>query len=173
MDACDALSLHEAYVRGDLDAVRRLLGNPPGFPNCRGPRGAGEIILEYAIYHSPLPAIETLLDSGADPNYEDHAGYPSLIAALSSGRPDRLEVVDLLILRGADIQQRGVNGYTPLHWAACEDDPVLIAWLLKRGADPEARTEVDDCATPLEEAEILGRDRAARALRTDSPEPNR
>ena len=165
MDGCDVLALHEAYVRGDLDAIRRLLGNPPDFPNCSGPQGAGEIILEYAIYHSPLPAIESLLDSGADPNYEDHAGYPSLIAALSSGRPDRLEIVDLLLRRGADIQQRGGNRYSPLHWAACEDDPVLIDWLLERGADREARTNVDDCATPLEEAEILGRESAVRALR--------
>jgi ankyrin repeat protein len=113
-----------------------------------------------------VSAIESLLESGADPNYGDHAGFPSIIAALSSGRPERLEIVDLLILRGADIQQRGANGYTPLHWAACEDDPVLIGWLLRRGADPEARTNVDDCATPLEEALILGRSKAAVALRT-------
>ncbi len=173
MDGCDARALHEAYVRGDLDTVRQLLGNPPDFPNCRGPRGLGEIILEYAIYHSPASAIESLLDSGADPNYGDHAGYPSLIAALSSGRPDRLEILDLLLLRGADIQQRGGNGYTPLHWAACEDDPVLIDWLLKRGADPEARTNVDDYATPLEEAEILRREHAVRALRAAARDSNR
>lgn len=173
MDGCDAIALHEAYVRGDLGAVMELLGNLPDFPNCRGPLGAGEIILEYAIYHSPMSAIEGLLESGADPNYEDHAGYPSLIAALSSGRPDRLEIFDLLLLRGAHIQQRGGNGYTPLHWAACEDDPVLIDWLLKRGADPEARTNVDDNATPLEEAEILRRESAVRALRAAARDSNR
>jgi hypothetical protein len=48
------IELHEAYVRGDLAAVKDLLGDPPDFPNCRGPYGVGEIILEYAIYHSPL-----------------------------------------------------------------------------------------------------------------------
>lgn len=165
MEGCDAIALHEAYVRGDLEAVRSLLGDPPGFPNCRGPYGMGEIILEYAIYHSPISFIETLLEMEADLQYGDHAGYPSLIAALSSERPDRLEILDLLLAHGADIQQRGVNGYTPLHWAAGEDDPQLIEWLLTRGADTEARTNVDDYATPLEEAIILGNERAAKALR--------
>ena len=75
---CDEIELHEAYKRGDLQAVKALLGDPPDFPNCRGPYGVGEIILEYAIYHSPLDFIRRLLDLGADPNYEDHAGFPSL-----------------------------------------------------------------------------------------------
>ncbi len=152
-------------MRGDLAAVRRLLGDPPDFPNARGPIGLGEIVLEYAIYHSPIPFVASLLELGADPEYGDHAGYPSIIAALASGRKDRLEIIELLLERGADIQQRGVNGYTPLHWAAAEDDPRLIEWLLARGADPAARTDVDDYATPLEEARILGHHQAARALR--------
>lgn len=170
MDPCDGVRLHEAYERGDLAAVRRLLGDPPDFPNNRGPLGLGEIVLEYAIYHSPISFVATLLEMGADPEYGDHAGYPSIIAALASGRKDRLEIVELLLERGADIQQRGVNGYTPLHWAAAEDDPRLVEWLLARGADPAARTIVDDYATPLEEALILGRHHAARALRAAAGE---
>jgi hypothetical protein len=42
----DAPALHEAYIRGDLEALQRLLGDPPDFPNCRGPAGVGDIILE-------------------------------------------------------------------------------------------------------------------------------
>jgi hypothetical protein len=34
------IELHEAYVRGDLAAVKDLLGDPPDFPNCRGPSSA-------------------------------------------------------------------------------------------------------------------------------------
>ena len=166
MDGRNAIALHEAYVRGDLAEVKALLGDPSDFPNCRGPMGLGEIVLEYAIYHSPIPFIQKLLEMGADPEYGNHAGYPSLVAALSSARSDRLEILDLLLSHGADIQQRGVNGYTPLHWAVGEDDPRLVEWLLARGADPKARTNVDDCATPLEEAVILGHARAADALRT-------
>ena len=56
-----SLAIHDAYKRGDLEALKTLLGNPPDFPNCQGPPGMGEIILEYAIYHSPLFFIRELL----------------------------------------------------------------------------------------------------------------
>jgi ankyrin repeat protein len=165
----DPIALHQAYQAGDLAAVRALLGNPPDFPNSANPAGLADSCLEYAIHHSPLAFVRTLLDLGADPNYEDPAGFPALIAALSTGRLDRLEIVELLLTFGADIQQRGVNDYTPLHYAACTDDSKAIELLLAHGADPNARTSVDDHATPLEEAEILGRAEAVSALRKSGP----
>lgn len=158
------LALHAAYKKGDLDALRAELGNPPDFPNSLGPRGMGEIVLEYAIYHSPLEFIRKLLELGADPNYEDQAGFPSIIAALSSERPDKLEIIELLLSFGADLQQAGFNGYTPLHHAAAANDIKSIDFLMSKGADPQARTNVDDFATPLEEAEILRRNDAVKAL---------
>ena len=93
---CDSLKIHQAYKEGDLEVLKALLGDPPDFPNCRGPAGVGEIILEYAIYHGPLPFIRRLLELGADPNYGDHAGFPSLIATLScQERPDRHAILEL------------------------------------------------------------------------------
>ena len=165
----DALAIQDAYKRGDLAALKALLGDPPDFPNCCGPDGVGEIILEYAIYHSPLPFIRTLLEQGADPSYEDHAGFPCLIAALSSGRAERYEIVRLLLAFGADVQARGFNDWTPLHHAAATDDVDGIRLLLAHGADPNARTRIDAFATPLEEALQLGRAAAVRLLRDLMP----
>ncbi len=166
-----ARAIHEAYKTGDLEALQGLLGDLPGFPNCRGPEGLDEIVLEYAIYHSPLPFIRALLELGADPNYQDHAGFPSLIAALSCPeRGDTYELLELLLSFGADLRQRGVNDYTPLHYAAHLDDAKAIEFLLAHGADPNARTQIDDFATPLEEAEILGRAKAVQALRRFMPD---
>lgn len=160
-----ARALDDAYRTGDLAALRAALGDPPDFPNVSNPPGLAASCLEYAIYHSPLAFIRTLLELGAEPNYPDDAGFPSLIAALSSGRLDRLAIVGLLLARGADIEQRGINDYTPLHYAASTDDAPAIGLLLARGADPEARTRIDDHATPLEEAAALGREAAVEALR--------
>ncbi|MEO7039357.1 MAG: ankyrin repeat domain-containing protein [Candidatus Elarobacter sp.] len=109
--------------------LRRLLGDPSDFPNTRGPAGLGEIALEYAIYHSPLGFVRTLLELGADPNYDEPAGFPSLMAALSTVRNDRYELVELLLAFGADVRRRGINDETPLHRAATDDDLPLIALL--------------------------------------------
>ena len=161
-----SLAIHDAYKRGDLQALRSLLGDPPDFPNSRGASDVGEIILEYAIYRSPFIFIRKLLELGADPNYGDHAGFPSLIAALScSDRSDRYEILELLLSFGADIQQHGHNDYTPLHYAACIEDIPAMELLLAHGADLNARTRIDDYATPLEEMKILGREQSVAFLR--------
>ena len=160
-----SLAIHDAYVSGGLEALKTLLDNPSNFPNCQGPPGVGEIILEYAIYHSPISYIRKLLELGADPNYGDHAGFPSLIATLSTDRPDRYQIIELLLSFGADIQQHGHNDYTPLHYAANLQDIQAMELLLVHGADLNARTRIDDCATPLEEVEILGNEKSAEFLR--------
>lgn len=165
----DAIAVHEAYKRGDLAALRAALGDPPDFPNGRNPPGFEAGCLEYAIYHSPLAFIRTLLELGAEPNYPDDAGFPCLIAALSTGRRDRLAIVELLLAHGAEIEQRGINDYTPLHYAAATDDAQAIELLLARGADPGARTRIDDRASPLEEAQMLGRKAAVQALERLAP----
>jgi ankyrin repeat protein len=162
---CDVIKIHQAFQRGDLEALRSELGHPPEFPNSPSPSLAIGNFLEYAIYHSPLPFVRTLLELGADPNYGDHAGFPSIIAALSSQRPEKHEIVEMMLSAGADIQQRGVNDYTPLHYAATVNDGKAVELLLRHGADPSARTNIDSYTTPLEEAEMLGARDAARILR--------
>ena len=120
--------------------------------------------LVYAIYHSPLAFIRTLLEIGADPNAPVDDGFPPLIAALSCARDvpgatrrtDVDEIIRLLLSFGADPNQRGINDYTPLHMAVAERNPLAIQILLDGGADPDLRTRIDECETPLEMAEAAG-----------------
>ena len=98
----------------------------------------------YTIYHSPLPFICTLLEMCADPNPDDHAGFPPLIAALSCsrprpgapGRPDVTDIVKLLLSFVADPNQRGVNDYP------------AGEILLEAGADPRLRTRDSRAGRP-------------------------
>ena len=70
---------------------------------------------------------------------------------------DEREIQDcLLISFGANLQQMGINGFTPLHCAAADNDLQAIELLLSHGADPDLKTDVDDFTTPLEEAKSGG-----------------
>jgi ankyrin repeat protein len=158
-----------AFRAGDLAALRAAVDDPSSVPNGQISLEIGHC-LEYAIYHSPLPFIRTLLEIGADPNPEDHIGFPPLIAALSClrsqpgapGRPDVLDVVALLLSAGADPGQRGINDYTALHMAVSERSLPAVRLLLEAGADPSLRTRIDECETPGEMAAHAGlRDIAA------------
>ena len=152
-----------AAAAGDLNSLRAAFGDPADFPNARDE--CGETCLEYAIYHGPVSLVRDLLELGADANYSDHAGFPSLFAAIDRLAPDRHEVLALLVAAGADVQQRGVNDYTALHYAACRDDAIAVDLLLRHGANPAARTRIDHYGTPLEEAERFGHAIGAAPLR--------
>ena len=152
-----------AFRAGDLAALRAAVDDPAMVPNGSMPLTIGSC-LEYAIYHSPLPFIHTLLEIGADPNPADNAGFPPLIAALSCSRPrpgspgrsDVLEILKLLLAFKSDPNQRGINDYTPLHMAVSEHNPRAVELLLQSSADPRLRTRIDDCETPREMAEKSG-----------------
>jgi ankyrin repeat protein len=159
----DLLAIEAAAVAGDVNRLRAAFGDPADFPNVRDE--CGETCLEYAIYRGPVSLVRELLALGADVNYQEHAGFPSLFAAIDRQAPDRHEVLALLIAAGADVQQRGVNDYTALHYAASRDDALAVELLLRHGADPAAKTRIDHYATPLEEAVRFGHAEGAAALR--------
>jgi ankyrin repeat protein len=152
-----------AFKAGDLEALRAAVDDPALIPNGPMPIEIGPCLV-YAIYWSPFAFIRRLLEIGADPNHDDHDGFPPLIAALtktrdqpgSMKRDDVLEVVALLLEHGADPNQRGINDYTPLHMAVAERNARAIDVLLAAGADPRLETRIDECETPLEMARKAG-----------------
>jgi ankyrin repeat protein len=166
------LKIDAAFRAGDLAALQAAVEDPASLPNGPMPLAIGPC-LEYAIYHSPVSFIRTLLEIGANPNPEDHIGFPPLIAALSCSRsqrgsrarPDVLDIMKVLLQFGADPNQRGVNDYTPLHMAVGERNLPAVRLLREAGADPGLRTRIDDCETPLEMAVNSGLTEIAEALR--------
>jgi ankyrin repeat protein len=168
-----------AFRAGDLAALRNAVEDPASIPNGQMPLTIGPC-LEYAIYHSPLAFIRTLLEIGANPNPDraDHIGFPPLIAALSCirtqpgspARPDVLDIMTLLIHFGADPNQRGVNDYTPLHMAVAERSPAAVRVLLDAGADARLRTRIDEYETAREMAVAAGLTEIAEMLEVSERE---
>lgn len=164
--------VNAAFVDGDLEALRREIGHLEDFPNAAPDSGVG-MPLVYAIFHSPLRFVRELLDAGAHPDGSDGDGFPPLIAALTCAvttagateRDDVEELIELLLARGADIGQRGINDYTPLHLAAEQGDLALVELLLRHGADPNEITRIDEMETALELAERAGHTGIATLLR--------
>ena len=155
--------IDSAFRAGDLDALRTAVDDECSVPNGVMPLAIGPC-LEYSIYHSPLAFIRTLLEIGADPNPEDHAGFPPLLAALSCSRPqpgspgrtDVADILKLLLSFGADPNRRGINDCGALHMAVAERNRAAVEILLEAGADPNLRTRIDDYETPREMAEKAG-----------------
>ena len=153
-----SLEADRAFRAGDIAGLRRALGNPPEFPNGQmaWALGLGEHVLEYALYWSPVAFVANLLSLGADPNYPSTDGFPALIAAILPGRPETPAIVEHLLDHGADICGRGINDWTALHAAVAARDLPTIGLLLDRGADPLARTAIDDRTSALDDAIALG-----------------
>jgi len=82
----------------------------------------------------------------------------------SKVRDDVPRVVELLLERGSDPNQRGINDYTPLHYLAGRGDVALIRLLLAHGADPSLATRIDDYETPKEVALRAGHTASAELL---------
>ena len=171
------LRIDDAFHKGDLEALRAELDDPSAVPNGRMPDSIGSCLV-YAIYHSPLAFVRTLLEMGAAPNASVDDGFPPLIAALSCSREvpgavkrtDVDEILRLLLSFGADPNLRGINDYAPLHMAVAERNPLAVQILLDAGADPDLRTRIDDCETPLEMAVGAGlQDIAAMLARKGQP----
>ena len=117
-----------------------------------------------AIDCGSLASVKWVLSRSVDLNFRDDEGYTPLLSALERERPEKYEILQLLIDSGAPINKKGVNDWTPLHMAAAREDIEALKLLIKNGADLSIRTEIDDYATPLEEAKILKKQKSVEYL---------
>ena len=104
--------------------------------------------------------VELLLSKGANVNARHREGgsTPLHYAVIT----DRIEMVELLLARGADPKLRYGQGSTILHLAANRGYVSMSKYLIAHGAELNVRD--DDGATPLEEAVWKGRVDLVRLL---------
>lgn len=111
--ASEVTALHAAVKRGDLAAIRDLLGRTPALANARSETDArGTYPLHVAAEFGQAAAARLLLDHGADVALLDLENDSiALCWAAFFGRP---EVANVLLAAGSEPSQRNKHGLTPL-----------------------------------------------------------
>jgi ankyrin repeat protein len=132
-----------AATSGIPAVVEQILKYGPD-ANRRGTGGATALIACLQAYHHEQTGVNVnevirlLLAAGSDPNIADDKGETPLI--LNSRD---LQVAQMLIAHGANVNARAKDGFTPLLNAETIE---LTRLLLEHGADPFAKTEQGETA---------------------------
>jgi len=103
----------------------------------------GETALMMAALRGQLAWSKTLIAKGAKVN---RAGWTPLHYAATG---PNVEVVALMLDRGADIDARAPNGNTPLMMATRYGSEESVQLLVKRGANRKARNDRNESAADL------------------------
>lgn len=143
-DGCSssgATPLMVASVKGQLPLVQLLLksGASPSF--C-GRSDISPLVLAVGLSVSSPEIVQALLDAGAEVNAACGNMHRTALDALAlspNAFNDRwLDVVRLLIKRGADVNHKDASGCTPLLYAASFGNVRLVQLLVELGADVHA-----------------------------------
>lgn len=160
----------EEYLRainvletGSLADLEQLAAEIPGFPEGVDPYIGRRWIIN-AIDTGSVVSIRWMLGKGVDLNFRDDEGGTPLHSAIDRARGDKYDVLETLIVAAAPLNVKGFNDWTPAHLAAARDDVEALRILVRHGADLSIRTDIDNYATPLEEARHLGKLKAVGFL---------
>jgi ankyrin repeat protein len=136
----------EACALGHEERVTELLGHDPGL--AASVSGDGFTGLGLAAFFGRAGAARLLLEAGADPDQSarNPLGVAPLHSAVAAGS---LEILALLLDRGAKPDAIESSGFTPLASAAGHGSREMVDRLLARGADPRHRTNQGQVAADL------------------------
>lgn len=148
--------------REAFDAVRRT-GNTwlPAVAD------AASLAMLGAARAGDWAAVLVHLKAGADPNAVDAEWRGGALAKAAAA--GQVEVVRRLLVAGADPEQRGEHGFTPLGAAALRGHDAVVRQLLRHGADPDRKSA--DGAPPLVNAVRMGHAAAVEALLDAGADP--
>jgi ankyrin repeat protein len=132
------LPLHDAVRKNDLTHIEQLLDQ--GYDVNQIEAATGITALDLAATSNRLSIVNLLLSRGADPNLrnrkENDTPLHSVTSPLSS-----VEVAELLISNGADVNAQTKSGSTPLTMAIANRLVDFVRLFLSRGANTELKND--------------------------------
>ncbi|KAM5354170.1 hypothetical protein ACJ41O_000820 [Fusarium nematophilum] len=132
-----ALCIASEY--GNLRAAEVLIEEGAKF-------GSGALHLAALNGHEQM--VGFLLDKGEDVGRR-HDFWHSMTPLHVAAQGNRCKTMELLLARGAMLEDRDERGWTPLHCAVLAPDKSAASFLLKHGADITVRTDKNETALHL------------------------
>ena len=144
--------LIKAASSGDVVLIQSLIrqGNAVNEPD-KGKYYA--LPIHKAVYYGHVEAVKILLDEGASVNGRDYCDQTPLVYAINGNSPGRIEIANLLISKGADVEAIDCFGWKALNYAERASDKTLIG-LLSAKAKGVVKTGIVDPAFKPEEHTI-------------------
>ena len=120
--------------------------------------------LVIAVEYCSTPIVRILLDHGADVRYVSYNGpnRERLTPLNNAIKRSKLDTTELLLHRGAGLNDIDTSGFTPLHHAAKQRNEKLVELLLNHGASGLA--ELDNGSLPIHIAASHGRQKNIEVL---------
>ncbi|RIV47565.1 ankyrin repeat domain-containing protein [Flagellimonas pelagia] len=141
-----SFSFHEAVVCGLLELAKSLLDKNPELINQHANDGFTPVSL--AVFFDKSEMTKWLLDQGADPNL--HATNPSKVNAMHAAvAKGNIELCQLLIAKGADVNAPQMQNVTALHSAAHRGNLEMVTLLVENGAQINLKMENGDTALSI------------------------
>jgi ankyrin repeat protein len=125
-----AREMIRAAKSGSVARIRELLEQDPALLNARDADGSTP--LHCAAWKGHVPAVELLLDSGADVNAQSQNGHYGGTPLHAAAHGNSRAVAELLVNRGADVQATSCNGRTPLEETALHNATTVANFLRRR-----------------------------------------
>ncbi|KAK5697701.1 hypothetical protein LTR17_023883 [Elasticomyces elasticus] len=95
--------------------------------------GAGNTLLDRTVLCRDARIVKVLLEASG------HSGSMGIHALFMDGRsspPEEVDIINLLLIHGADVNALDANGLTPLHRATLQGRTEVVEHLIQVGADP-------------------------------------
>lgn len=146
-----AQKLLDAVASKNYEAVKKYIKDGE---NVNKANKRGQFPLWNAVWNEDAQMVSLLLQNGANP-VQKFKGKDSELGCLEiAAQQGYLDIVQLLVAAGADINVRSFRGHTPLRIAARNGRVDVVNYCLSKGA--EVNTQGEDGATPLEHAASKG-----------------